>query len=270
MDELDRLYRRLVQNIRGVAPELLSRPFELSQIYQELVPYRTNRRELGFDSNEDYELALMQLLGGLRGYLTTDSELQKVMRGELSSSNPDLASFRVYATSVVSLAPEPLRTLEHEVTLRGQGSVNISTSAGTVRGSAGDAAALAARATETFDATPSVPPRAAPSAPAPSAQHLSERPEPRASQSPDADRPRDLRPTSAPPSALERMGPPPVQHAQDVATGCRYCGGVLPDGRKVTFCPHCGHDLTVQHCPACGTECEIEWKFCITCGRNTA
>ena len=68
MDELDRLYRRLVQNIRGAAPDLLTRPFEVSQLHQELVPYRTNRRELGFDSNEEYELALMQLLGGLRGY----------------------------------------------------------------------------------------------------------------------------------------------------------------------------------------------------------
>ena len=115
MDELDRFYRRLVQNIRGAAPEMLTRPFEVSQIYQELVPYRTNRRELGFDSNEDYELALMQLLAGLRGYLVVDSELQSAMRAELSSPNPDLATFRVYATSTVALAQE--RAVDHGLKL---------------------------------------------------------------------------------------------------------------------------------------------------------
>jgi len=26
----------------------------------------------------------------------------------------------------------------------------------------------------------------------------------------------------------------------------------------------------VQRCPACGTELEINWKFCITCGRGIA
>jgi predicted amidophosphoribosyltransferase len=36
----------------------------------------------------------------------------------------------------------------------------------------------------------------------------------------------------------------------------------------VTFCPSCGHNVTVQHCPACATELEVDWKFCITCGRG--
>ena len=49
---------------------------------------------------------------------------------------------------------------------------------------------------------------------------------------------------------------------------CRYCGGALPVGRKVTFCPHCGQNLTVRHCPACSSELEIGWKFCVTCGRS--
>ncbi len=276
MDELDRLYRRLVQNIRGMAPELLTRPFELSQIYQEIVPYRTNRRELGFDSNEDYELAVMQLVGGLRGYLNADSELQKMMRAELSSSNPDLASFRVYATSVVALAPEPLRALEQEIARRGVGSA--ATAGAGARPAASDAAALAARATETFDATPATPFRAeeskfAPKAPppratAPTAPHVAQAPRPAAHEARAS--------LAQPPSALERMGPPVPREStrasasEHEAGGCRYCGGVLPDGRKVTFCPHCGHNLTVQHCPACGTECEVDWKFCITCGRDVA
>lgn len=47
---------------------------------------------------------------------------------------------------------------------------------------------------------------------------------------------------------------------------CRYCAGSLPR-RPVTFCPHCGVDLTRQQCPACSTELEVGWKFCVTCGR---
>ena len=112
MDELDRLYRRLVQNIRAGFPELLTRGFEVSQLYQHIIPYRTNRRELGFDSNEEYELAVMQLLAGLRGYLLGDAEMQKAMRTELASPNPDLAAFRIFATSTVSLSAEALRALE--------------------------------------------------------------------------------------------------------------------------------------------------------------
>lgn len=49
---------------------------------------------------------------------------------------------------------------------------------------------------------------------------------------------------------------------------CRYCDNRLPQGRKVTFCPHCGLDLTKRQCPACSTELEAHWKFCVTCGRS--
>lgn len=49
---------------------------------------------------------------------------------------------------------------------------------------------------------------------------------------------------------------------------CRYCGGRLPDERKVTFCPHCGLDQTKRQCPACSTELETTWRFCVTCGRS--
>jgi predicted amidophosphoribosyltransferase len=51
---------------------------------------------------------------------------------------------------------------------------------------------------------------------------------------------------------------------------CPHCKGELPAGRQINFCPHCGQDLTVQHCPACGSELEHDWKFCVTCGRAVA
>jgi hypothetical protein len=53
------------------------------------------------------------------------------------------------------------------------------------------------------------------------------------------------------------------------ASACRYCHGRLPEQRRVTFCPHCGHDLTKRQCPACCTELDVTWRFCVTCGRGT-
>ena len=51
--------------------------------------------------------------------------------------------------------------------------------------------------------------------------------------------------------------------------GCRFCGGKLPDSRKLTFCPHCGVNLTVRQCPACSTALDVNWRFCVTCGRGS-
>lgn len=49
---------------------------------------------------------------------------------------------------------------------------------------------------------------------------------------------------------------------------CRFCSGRLPDGRTITFCPRCGVDQTKRQCPACSTELDTTWRFCVTCGRS--
>lgn len=303
MDELDRLYRRTVQNIRNAFPELLTRGFEVSQLYQQIVPYRTNRRELDFHASDEYELALMQLLAGLRGYLQGDAELQKAMRTELASPNPDLTSFRVFATSTVSLAPDALRALER---LPPGGDV----SAAAAMRSPSELAALAGRATETVDVssehphvhvTPLHATPAGTAAPATTARGHDQgarAPSPTrdaavrsaALEAAPSPPPRTGRahtggssegPQRAPSPATRREGQPaqldapmamPRSAPAAVSEGesCRYCSSTLPEGRRVTFCPSCGHNLTVQHCPACATELEVEWKFCITCGRGVA
>jgi predicted amidophosphoribosyltransferase len=95
-------------------------------------------------------------------------------------------------------------------------------------------------------ATPAWTEPAAPAAPAPSASTVE---------------PARTRPT--PPDApLEPRSGPTV-----IGGPCRYCGEQLPEGRQVTFCPHCGQNVTVQRCPACSTELEVGWRYCITCGR---
>ena len=118
MDELDRMYRRLVQNIRAGFPDLLGRPFEVAELYTTLVPYRHNRRELELDTNQDYEHALLRLLSGERGYLIGDPQMQADLRAELDSPNPDLTKFRAYSTTMVSLAPDGARSVEPPVVRR--------------------------------------------------------------------------------------------------------------------------------------------------------
>lgn len=63
---------------------------------------------------------------------------------------------------------------------------------------------------------------------------------------------------------------PSPASAQDDASRCRYCGGNLPSGRVMNFCPHCGQNLQVLNCPACGAEVEAGWKFCVACGKAVA
>ena len=109
MDELDRMFRRLVHNIRAGHPDMLSRPFEVSAIHQHIIPYRLNRVELGIDSAEEYEVTLMRLLSGARGLLQGDPDMQAALQAELESPNPDLSIFRAWGTAAVSVSATAVR-----------------------------------------------------------------------------------------------------------------------------------------------------------------
>lgn len=227
MDELDRMYRRLVHNITVGFPDLLTRPFEVGALHQHLIPYRLNRRELAIDTAEEYEMTLTRLLSGARGLLLVDADMQAALRAELESPNPDLSAFRAFATAQVSLAPDALRSLESRPAPVAHPVANQMAQRDTSRMD------VAGRATE----------------------------EMRASGAPAA---------AVPPAAVVAPIAPVAGSAGATAAhaSCRYCGGELPEGREVHFCPHCGQNLTVKQCPACSTELEAEWQFCITCGRQ--
>lgn len=77
----------------------------------------------------------------------------------------------------------------------------------------------------------------------------------------------DLFPAPTRRGPLPMANPQPTAESATSASCCRYCAASLP-GRDVTFCPHCGTDLTKRQCPACSTELEAQWKFCVTCGRG--
>ena len=243
MDELDRMYRRLVQNVRAGFPDLLGRPFEVAELYTTLIPYRHNRRELELETNQDYEHALLRLLSGERGYIIGDPAMQTDLRAELESPNPDLTKFRAYSTTMISMAPDGARTTDPPVLRR--------------PGSGGTAAIPQPPASAVSQAVADRPTLGVPEAPAAKPQPAPQRTA--ATAAPTA----PVAPIVAPQPNLSATGQRSI-----VASGnCRYCAGALPEGRNITYCPHCGQNLTVQSCPACGTELDVGWKFCTTCGR---
>ena len=230
---LVRMFRRLVHNVRAGFPDLLSRPFEVSALHSRLIPYRLNRRELGIDSAEEYELTLMRLLAGTRGLLSGDPDMQEALRAELESPNPDLSVFRAWGTASVSITATAVRALDSQ----SPAAVRIQNPAAPAR-----QAEMAGRATLELPTSGSAP---------------------------------AVTTVATPPAAMKASTPAPAPVTAPVAsaprahgTGCRYCAGELPEGRDAQFCPHCGQNLSIKQCPACSTELEVEWQFCITCGRQ--
>ncbi len=195
MDAIDRMFTLLARTVRESQPRYLTQPFEVAELYRTLLPYRHFRRDLALDTNEDYELTLMQLLSGARGYLIVDDRMRDTLEKELRSPNPDPGAFRQFADAQVALSPAALQ-----------------------------------RSVQTPEGAPE-PGRVA--------------------------------------TPTIRLDTPAAAAAAPDDTRCRYCGNKLPQGRTVVFCPHCGQNLTVMNCGACGAELEVGWKFCVACGRAT-
>jgi hypothetical protein len=227
MDNVDRMYRHLVRTIRAKFPQYLAQPFDVSELHQTILPYRLHRRELGLETNEDYEITLTELLSGSRDYLIVDDAIRSELRAQLASNNPDPSAFKQFGGSHVALSPVALRSLE----------------------AGPDDPTTPLR-------TPTVPAPERPAPPLADTQPVSAQ----APAQPAAPPPvPSSKPTTAP-SGARAISPKAGEH-------CRSCNELLPPGRPITFCPHCGQNVTTVNCPACGSELEVGWKFCPVCGR---
>jgi len=225
MDDVERMYRHLVHVIRTKFTPMLTQPFEVGELFQTILPYRLHRRELGLQTNHDYEMAMLELLGGPRGYLVVDDRMRDTLAAQLAAPTPDPSVIREFATAHVALAPEWLHLLDAQSRASGaQGAVGTATPprGGNPTRRTGSGAFPTTGTPTGSTATP---------------------------------------PDTAPP----RRAAKPIAVAAD--EHCSFCNGELPAGRQISFCPHCGQDLTMVHCPACGSELERGWKFCVTCGR---
>jgi len=224
-----------VSNIRHRHSEHLTMPFTVQELYETLIPYRHHRRELGIETNQDYEIAMTRLLSGERDYLLADQSMRDKLKSEIESRNMDPGAFREFAASKVSLAPEGLRRIR-ALTASAEGAT------AEAPGSAADDSSVSEGGNGSGSEKPAPTPAINATFP------VSSPPATEASKSA--------------PAALSSMMNAPVPE------GCRFCGGTLPEGRTVIYCPHCGNNLSISRCPACGSELEKGWKFCATCGRG--
>jgi hypothetical protein len=103
-DDLDRLFERLVSVLAEDAPGRLAVPFPAAEVYERLVPYRSNRSILRVATHQDYEMAVLRLLTGERGYASLEpAEVRDALQREATESNPDTALFRQFPEAILSL-----------------------------------------------------------------------------------------------------------------------------------------------------------------------
>lgn len=105
-DELDRLFRRLVEVLRETrGPQWLA-PFRVGELYRDLIPYPRVRTPLGFWSHGDYELALLRLLAGERGYVSADlDDVRDACARELAEPVPDRGVYRQFEDARLRVNP---------------------------------------------------------------------------------------------------------------------------------------------------------------------
>ena len=252
MDDVDRMYRHLVRTIRATSPQLLTQPFQVGDLYTTILPYRLHRRELGVETNQDYEMAMLELLSGSRGYLAVDDRMREELGATLKSPNPDPSLIRNFSTARVALSADVLDKLEERNTTAPPEPTGTPLTI--------PIAPIKEPDTASFRAASAATTTSASAAAAPPSQPSSSTTAPRASAS---------MASAASASGGARRVIKPIT-VSPTGEQCPHCRGELPAGREIVFCPHCGQDLTVLHCPACGSELEHGWKFCVTCGRSAA
>jgi hypothetical protein len=235
MSDLRRLFSLIVHNIAAIDASRLHSPVTLGELMQRIVPYRSSRRHLDVVTSEEYELLVLRLAAGEEGLARLEPpETLARFRRELGGVHPDLHILVFDEAATLTLSREAVTA---------------------VLGGAGE------RGFGPPDERPAPAATEAAAAPAPV---------PAASRgSPDSAAQR-------PPAGAEH---PPIEEVEILeweAPGevhsdrCSFCGGSLPAGRTVNFCPHCGQSLRALHCPQCNEEVELGWRHCVSCGTALA
>lgn len=256
-DDVDRLAFRLARMVRSLYPQLETHGFTLTDIEERLLPFRDARREMADASPRAYETGLLRLLGGERDYLVTDPALQAACRRALSMPSPAYALVRGFATAPVRLGDGTFWPDGVPITPPGAAAFRDTPDVG-LRPVPGVPAGMTSPPSAT-----AAPPWRSTARPIVVDDAVSS---PSASRRATPER-FDLFPAPTRRGSLPMANPQPTAESATSASCCRYCAATLP-GREVTFCPHCGTDLTKKQCPACSTELEAHWRFCVTCGRG--
>jgi RNA polymerase subunit RPABC4/transcription elongation factor Spt4 len=108
--DVERLFRAVVTTLAERDPARLSAPLQVAELYQQIVPYRTHRARLGFDTHQDYEGAILGLLAGIGGYADLEPvEARDALAAEAGSPNPDAGLVREFAGARVLLNARRVR-----------------------------------------------------------------------------------------------------------------------------------------------------------------
>jgi hypothetical protein len=295
MDSLDRLYFRLRETLAGRPTD---RPLTIAELYQQLVPYRAVRGELGFDELAEYEHALLRLLSGERGYAQVEVDsVREELERELRSPNPILGLYRDYAAvgvrvsravpvpgsgaqngvpagragaAVETRSPEPAAGATVPRSTLPPAMSRPPTAAGgtAVPGSRPAARPAPTRApvapTAAPKAAPSTAPTAAPTATPTATPSTAPSAAPTAAPTAETGRP------SAPgPAAFGGPPPPPRPDPAAASAQCWACSETLPRGSQVRFCPFCGEGQTARTCPGCRAPLQPRWSYCPSCGTSS-
>ncbi len=238
-EDVRHLFHCLLEVLDARDPQRMRMSFQLSELYQSILPYRANRTLLGFDSNQDYEMAVLRLVTGEGGYATVEpDEARDALAKEAAEINPDTGAFREYAGATVRLHP---------------GAVAKVLDADRAYAPPSTAVETAPVAEPTADAGP---PRTAELEPCVEGEPT---PTPGASTRPD---PRPV-------FSLDEADKAARDQSSRTLTRsplCEQCGRALPLNRSVTYCPFCGRLAHRLACTRCGSELETGWRFCPDCG----
>jgi hypothetical protein len=110
MDDLDRLFHHVVRALTGRSPDRVRQPVQVAELYQDLVPYRQYRTALRFDTHQDYEMAILRLLSGERGYATVEpAEAQEALATEAQAAFPEPGIVRQFAAASLRLHTDAVR-----------------------------------------------------------------------------------------------------------------------------------------------------------------
>ena len=232
MTDVERFFRRLVNQLAASDPGRLRQPVPLDDIYRDILPYRAHRRALKLDTSEEYELVLLRLCAGEGDLVLTEpEEARERFVQELKSPNPDLDVLRSFEEVQITIRAEPLmRALDPLPTRSTRG-----------------------------------PPRPEPESDPEPALVLG------AAQFDDLPGLSEIVPPDAEALGVtgRRRGIARSRRAaasRDRADAASTAAARFPTTRPVNFCPHCGQSQTQILCPECRSEVEPGWRHCVNCG----
>lgn len=261
MSDLKRFVRQLADTLRTRDPSGVHRPVAVGDLRRKILPYRLYRNALGLLSNDDYDLLVLRLCAEQEEWVRTfPPEVAERCRAEVAMPYPDLDLLDTIEDATIQIGAAALA--------RVQASPDSPDDALGERGTAAldDVTALAEPGPLSSTVVEQRPP-------APTATEAGEPPArtpPPDAAGPPVGSPGDAASPTVVPSQVARSpvyAPAPATPAEIARPDrCRYCAASLPVGRAVVYCPYCGHQLRAVRCARCGTELEVGWRHCITCG----